>query len=135
MGDRRKNGYAVAEICPRAYLNSTDKCSASQRNAGPKPPVGQSAPTHLQPAGVWGCRARREPLGACKLASSLGSTGMPNAEAFRRGGNRMAQTSHEPRLAIPVSNRDHAPGPPEAPLSLIEYGDFECPFCGMAYPD
>jgi protein-disulfide isomerase len=30
--------------------------------------------------------------------------------------------------------RDHAVGPRDAALVVVEYGDFECPFCGRAYP-
>lgn len=37
-------------------------------------------------------------------------------------------------LKIPVSSLDHIQGNPEAPLTLVEYGDYECPYCGMAYP-
>jgi protein-disulfide isomerase len=38
------------------------------------------------------------------------------------------------QLTQPVSERDHAEGSADAPLTLVEYGDYECPYCGAAYP-
>ena len=37
-------------------------------------------------------------------------------------------------LTQPVSARDHAEGPAAAPMTLVEYGDYQCPYCGAAYP-
>ncbi|MDB5038770.1 MAG: oxidoreductase [Bacteriovoracaceae bacterium] len=37
-------------------------------------------------------------------------------------------------LQPPVSEKDHIQGNENAPVTLVEYGDYECPYCGMAYP-
>jgi protein-disulfide isomerase len=39
-----------------------------------------------------------------------------------------------PTLSAPVGAQDHTAGPANAPVTLIEYGDFECPFCKMDQP-
>ena len=36
-------------------------------------------------------------------------------------------------LTVPANADDHSQGDANAPVTLVEYGDYECPYCGQAY--
>jgi protein-disulfide isomerase len=35
---------------------------------------------------------------------------------------------------MPITKSDHVRGPESAPITLVEYGDYECPHCALAHP-
>jgi protein-disulfide isomerase len=38
------------------------------------------------------------------------------------------------QLSVPVGPDDHSSGALDAKLTVVEYGDYQCPYCGQAYP-
>src|SRR4051794_22678711 len=68
---------------------------------------------------------RREPWRRWHSQSSR------RASFTTRGEDMNSQTATA--LAVPVNAKDHLRGAENAPVTLVEYGDYECPHCGQAH--
>lgn len=62
-----------------------------------------------------------------------GASGLLAALAALRDGGDPPE-GNPSTLLVPPGPADHAQGAPDAAVTLVEYGDYECPFCARAYP-
>jgi len=71
------------------------------------------------------------------LIDAISYPATPYSAGGGQGATQMTNTVRrgpEDHLVVAVSASDHSVGAADAAVTLVEYGDFECPFCGRSYP-
>jgi hypothetical protein len=116
----------VTATCTFHYLAISNPRATSQERIAPIVPARASANAHCSFStdmarlhGVIVLRSRLIPL---------------RMEFLTPSKNSQTRQMQMATLKIPITQHDHIRGPAHAPITLVEYGDYECPHCALAYP-
>lgn len=75
-----------------------------------------------------------EEEGALDAAIERGINAFVEKQRALARANQQRGSAEKARNVRPVSNTDHIYGDPKAAITLVEYSDFECPFCKRFHP-
>jgi 2-hydroxychromene-2-carboxylate isomerase len=87
------------------------------------------------PVSVGRCVADKHKCGACVTAARyLTRLVMEGYDKQTIESHYTGRFDKDKRLEVPIEDA-HVRGAPMAPVSIVEFSDFQCPYCGAAYPE